>query len=242
MYESLKILSFIGARAGSKGLKNKNILELAGKPLITWTIEASCRSKYIDRTIVSTDGKQIAKVAKQAGADVPFLRPAELAADESLLDEAMQHCIRWLSENEDQRYDYILLLQPTSPLRTTEHIDCAIEHYFKNKKTNQDLLISMTRAPKKVGWLMEDKASGYVGFCFDISRRSSRRQALPDYYFPNGVIYFGPTAIMEHLSKDTSRILPFLMDKEVSIDIDSKEDLREAADILNNRRRMEISV
>lgn len=242
MFNSKTILSFIGARAGSKGFKNKNIADLGGKPLIHWTVEASIASHYVDRTIVSTDGKHIAQAAKKAGADVPFLRPAELAEDTSLLDEAMQHCVQWLSKNENSSYDYILLLQPTSPLRTAAHIDQAIEHYFKNKKTDQDLLMSITRAPKKVGWLMEEKESGYIGFCFNSLKRSSRRQALPDYYLPNGVIYFAPTEVMEHLSKNTSHILPFLMDDAVSIDIDSKEDLREAAGILNNRRRMGINV
>ncbi len=235
MYESLKILSFIGARVGSKGLKNKNILDLAGKPLIAWTIEASRCSKYIDRTIVSTDGKQIAEIAKQAGADVPFLRPTELATDESLLDEAMQHCVQWLANNEHRVYDYILLLQPTSPLRTAEHIDQAVEYYFKNKKTRQDILISVTRAPKKVGWLMQQNQSGYIGFCFDDSQRGSRRQDLPEYYFPNGVIYLGLTTVMQHLSKNVSRLLPFMMESEVSIDIDSKKDLQEAMKILRNR-------
>lgn len=242
MFDSKTILSFIGARAGSKGLKNKNILDLSGKPLIAWTIEASLGSKYVDRTLVSTDGKQIAQVARDYGADVPFLRPAQLATDESLLDEAMQHGVQWLKREEERSYEYILLLQPTSPLRTAQHIDAAIQHYFWNKKSNQDILISIISAPKKVGWLMYKKDSSYIDFCFDKKKRKSRRQELPDYYFPNGAIYFGPTEIMMHLSKNTSRILPFMMDEEASIDIDSPEDLGRAEHVLNNSKQTGASV
>ena len=130
MFQSKKILSFIGARGGSKGLKNKNILNLAGKPLIAWTVEASVQSKYIDRTIVSTNSVEIASAAKDAGADVPFMRPDELATDNAPIILAMQHCLDWLEKNEGECYDYILRLQPTSPLRTVEHVDLAIENYF----------------------------------------------------------------------------------------------------------------
>ena len=241
MFGSKKILSFIGARAGSKGLKNKNILDLAGKPLIAWTVEASLESKYVDRTLISTDGEQIAQVARDYGADVPFLRPAQLATDESLLDEAMQHGIQWLKKEEKRSYDYILLLQPTSPLRTARHIDAAIECYFQNKKSSKDVLISIISAPKKVGWLMHKKDSSYIDFCFDKKRRKSRRQELPDYYFPNGAIYFGPTEIMLRLSKGASRLLPFLMEEKVSIDIDSPDDLKKAEHVLNNSKRMGVS-
>lgn len=238
MFESQKILSFIGARAGSKGLKNKNILELAGKPLVVWTIEASLCSKYIDRTIVSTDGRQIAHIARQAGVDVPFLRPAELATDESLLDEAMQHAVRCLKENENRSYDYIMLLQPTSPLRTVTHIDAAIECYFHNKKSSQDILISVTTAPPKAGWLMQKKDSGYIEYCFDQTQRKSRRQELPDYYWPNGAIYFGPTASMLNLSQNILSILPFFMPDDVSADIDSQQDLQKVAKIFDQNGEM----
>src|SRR3989338_576237 len=242
MFNSKTILSFIGARAGSKGLKNKNISDLSGKPLIAWTIEAYLGSEYVDRTLVSTDGKQIAQAARDCGADVPFLRPAQLAMDESLLDEAIQHGVRWLKQEEKRSYDYILLLQPTSPLRTARHIDAAIECYFQNKKSGKDILISIIPAPKKVGWLMHKRDHSYIDFCFYKKRRKSRRQELPDYYLPNGVIYFGPTEVMMHLSKNTSRMLPFMMDQGVSIDIDSPEDLKSAAHVLNNLKQTGVNV
>ena len=94
-------------------------------------------------------------------------------------------------------------------------------------------MISVTKASKKVGWLMTQKDSGYIEFCFDKTKRGSRRQTLPDYYLPNGIIYFGPAEAMQQLSKNTSYLIPFLMQEDVSIDIDSKEDLQEAAKALN---------
>lgn len=242
MFGTRTILAFIGARAGSKGLENKNILDLAGKPLIAWTVEASLASKYVDRTIVSTDSQRIAQIAKEAGADVPFLRPAELATDESLLDVAMQHCREWLSRNEQKSYDYILLLQPTSPLRTALHIDEAIRYYFENEKSPESILISVVSAPKKLGWLMQKKKSGYIEFCFDNSQRKSRRQELADYYLPNGAIYFGPARLMTRLSVHTSHLVPFIMGQESSIDIDSKKDLEEAAIKLQLQGRQEIKL
>src|SRR3989344_985973 len=105
MYKGKTILAFIGARGGSKGLKNKNIIDFAGGPLIVWSIEAARESKYVDRTIVSTDSESIAEVAKQAGADVPFLRPAKIARDTSRIEEAIEHAIRWIKEYEGRRYD-----------------------------------------------------------------------------------------------------------------------------------------
>ena len=147
MYKENKILSFIDARSGSKSLKNKNIIDFAGKPLINWTIEASINSKFIDCTIVSTESSEIAGIAELAGAEIPFLRPLELSGDEVPLIIPIKHGIRWLRENNMIPFDYIVNLLPTCPLRTTEHIDKAIEYYFQNKKTDEDALVSVKRLP-----------------------------------------------------------------------------------------------
>jgi len=235
MFESKKILAFVGARAGSKGLKNKNIIDLAGKPLIAWTIEAALESKYIDRTIVSTDGESIAKVARDFGADAPFLRPPEFSTDESLLDEAMRHCVQWLKENENATYDYIVLLQPTSPLRTAEHIDEALEYFFDHQKTEKDMLISVTPASAKVGWVMQEKEDGYIKFCLGGDKPKRRRQELPQYYFSNGFIYIAATEIMERISDNVAHMIPFVTNEEISTDIDSKEDLEKAEEILRKK-------
>ncbi len=228
MFKSKRILAFIGARAGSKGLKNKNIVNFAGKPLIVWTIKAALGSKYIDRTIVSTDGEQIAKIAREAGADAPFLRPKKMAQDHSLIQTALEHCLVWLNKHEHQNYDYLLCLQPTSPLRTVRHIDEAIEYYFRNKQSNQDSLVSVVKPSEKLGWLMEKNKAGYVHFAFDIKGQKFRRQNIPDYYLPNGAIFLAPIKSLKVAGFYTAHTIPFVMKTEVSIDIDTKEDLKKA--------------
>ena len=231
MFHSKTFLAFIGARGGSKGLKNKNIIGFAGKPLIHWTIQAALKSRYIDRTIVSTDSQRIANVARQGGAEVPFLRPGTLARDTSPIEEALRHCLVWFEKNEQVRFDYLVLLQPTSPLRTAKHIDAAIQFYWENRKSCEDTLASVTLAPSKMGWLMASQAKGYVDFCFNSSRSKARRQDVPQFFLPNGAIYIAPAALIKKRVRNVfyrGRTLPFVMAPEVSVDIDSRHDLDEA--------------
>ena len=123
VYKNKKILGVITARGGSKGIPRKNIKELNGKPLIAYTIESAKDSNYLTRCIVSTDDEELLKSTKQHSADVPFIRPAELAQDKSTSMEVVQHALKWLKENNGEEYDYLMILQPTSPLRTSEDID-----------------------------------------------------------------------------------------------------------------------
>ena len=131
MYKGKNILGLIPARGGSKGLPRKNIKPLLGKPLIAWTIEQALASRYLDRVVVSTDNKEIAEISKKYGAEVPFMRPKELAEDNAKGIDVVLHAIDWLKENNKRKqYDLMMLLQPTSPLRATEDIDKAIETLF----------------------------------------------------------------------------------------------------------------
>ena len=180
MFGKKSILAFIGARAGSKGLRHKNTRSFAGKPLLCWTIDAARGSKYIDRTLVSTDGARIAKVAKAAGADVPFMRPAALATDSASILHAICHATDWLAQNEGRSYDYVIMLQPTSPLRSAKHIDQAIEHYFNNRKTERDTLVSVTIAPKSVAWLLEKNTADYIDLCFPLTAQNCGGKRPPD--------------------------------------------------------------
>lgn len=133
MYNDNKLLAFIPARGGSKGIKEKNIVDLCGKPLISYTIEAALKSEYIDKVIVSTDSDKIADVSKKYGAEIPFLRPAELSTDTAKTIDAVLHAIRTLKKGEN--YDVLVLLQPTQPLRTYLDIDAAVKMFFeKNRK------------------------------------------------------------------------------------------------------------
>ena len=233
MFRKKSILAFIPARAGSKGLRHKNTRSFAGKPLVCWTIDAARGSKYIDRTLVSTDGARIAKVARAAGADVPFMRPAALATDSASILHAIWHATDWLAKNEGSSYDYVIMLQPTSPLRSAKHIDQAIEHYFNNRKTERDTLVSVTIAPKAVVWLLEKNTSGYLDFCFPLTAQKLRRQASPRYYLPNGVIFLGPLGRARKRLFYTARTLPFVMPENASVDIDTKEDFTRALELFN---------
>lgn len=130
MYKNKRILALIPARGGSKRLSKKNIRPLSGEPLIARTIEQAKNSKYIDRIIVSTDDEEIAGISKKYGAEVPFLRPRELAADNSKSVDVILHAVERLKNNDSCIYDLIILLQPTSPLRASEDIDKALELLF----------------------------------------------------------------------------------------------------------------
>ncbi|MEK7090871.1 MAG: acylneuraminate cytidylyltransferase family protein [Patescibacteria group bacterium] len=122
-----KILGIITARGGSKGIPGKNIKLLSGKPLVVYTIEAAKKSASLDRIILTTDDEAIAKVAKQNGCEVPFMRPAELAKDDTPTMPVVQHALKWLAENENYGPDAVMILQPTSPLRQDFHIKEAVE-------------------------------------------------------------------------------------------------------------------
>jgi CMP-N,N'-diacetyllegionaminic acid synthase len=222
-----KILAFIGARGGSKGLKNKNIAPFAGKPLIHWTIRASLGSRWINHTLVSTDSPAIAAVARRCGADVPFLRPAKISGDEAKIEDAIRHALQWFQAH-GTRFDYVVLLQPTSPLRTAKDINSALRYYFRNRKSTQDTLVSVTSAPLKVGWLLKKTENGYIRFCFDLNGKRLNRQGLPRFYLPNGVIYIAPASILRKKNFYTGHTIPYVMTEASSADIDSKADLKNA--------------
>ena len=126
MINNKRVVAIIPARGGSKRLPRKNVLPLAGKPLIVWSIEAALASVYIDKTIVSTDDAEIAEISRIAGASVPFMRPPELASDTATSADVVMHALDYLDSQNDHYY-YSVLLQPTSPLRTNTDIDAALE-------------------------------------------------------------------------------------------------------------------
>ncbi|KKR79514.1 MAG: Acylneuraminate cytidylyltransferase [Candidatus Nomurabacteria bacterium GW2011_GWA2_40_9] len=239
MYQKHKILGFIGARGGSKGIQDKNIAPFCDKPLIAWTMEAARNSKYLDRTIVSTDSPKIFEIAKKFGADVPFLRPSRLAKDHTPVQPAISHALEWIKKNDMEIYDIVVLLQPTSPLRTHIHIDHALEFYFKNRKSLRDTLVSVIRAPQKMGWLLKETSLGYVKDCFDILK-TNQRQSLSNFYYSNGAIFITPIYSHKHIQFYTNRTLPYVMPPEVSIDIDTDKDFKIAKNsmvrLLNSKK------
>lgn len=221
MINDCKILAIIPARGGSKELPQKNILPLCGKPVIAYSICASLNSKYIDKTIVSTDDSLISEVSRKWGAETPFIRPAELATDTASSVDVIKHALQFI--NKDQKFDYFIVLQPTSPLRTTEHIDRAIEKYFSTKKSNSETLISVTKMPEKLGWILRANSQGHLKFLLNEKNVPLRRQDLPPLYIPNGALYMASVENFETFYNNET--LYFQMTEKESIDLDTAEDL-----------------
>lgn len=157
----MKIVAIIPARGGSKRIPKKNIRNFCGKPLIAWTILGALKSKYLDRVIVSTDDKKIAEIAKKYGAEVPFLRPAELAIPTIGIEPTLKHAYQWLLKNEGYKADALVLLMPTAPLRQTRHIDEAIE-IFKSKKVDSVVAVNETPANHTPYWTLIRHKNGKV--------------------------------------------------------------------------------
>ena len=225
MYKGNNILGLIPARGGSKGLPRKNIKPLVGKPLIAWTIEQALVSKYLDRVVVSTDDKEIAEISKKYGADIPFVRPKELAEDNTKGIDVVLHAIEWLSENDKQKqYDLIILLQPTSPLRAKEDIDKAIEFLFLKEAKAVVSVCEVDHHPLWSNTLPED---GCMKIFIRKEIMNKNRQELPVFYRLNGAIYL---AYCDYLRKQRSffgeKTFAYIMSKERSIDIDYEVDLK----------------
>ncbi len=222
MIDDKKLLAIIPARGASKRLPRKNILDLSGKPLIAWTIEAALGSKYIDRVVVSTDDQEIANIAKKYGADVPFIRPSELATDEATTVDVVLHLLNQLEKIED-KYDYVILLQPTSPLRTAKNIEEAIK-LLRTK--NSDAVISVCESGHPPLWYNTLPDDMSMDNFLDASIKNKRSQDLPKQYRINGAIYISS---IERLRNESSFFLSenchaYIMEQNVSIDIDTRDD------------------
>ncbi|MBS6626077.1 MAG: acylneuraminate cytidylyltransferase family protein [Veillonella sp. oral taxon 780] len=230
MYQNKKVLAIIPARGGSKGIPHKNIISLCGKPLIAYTIEAANQSTYIDTVIVSTDDVDIQRISEQYGALVPFLREAKIASDEATTISVVVDAVKRLEVN-GEKFDVVILLQPTSPLRTAEEIDVAIDIFFQN---NMQGIVSVNVAEVSPFLLRTIEGSQLQRI---ISKNSTiRRQDMPTYYEVNGAIYINAISdIKESLSFNDNPI-PYIMSCEHSIDIDTWDDLEKAKYYLSNKR------
>lgn len=229
----MKILAIIPARSGSKRLPNKNILDLAGKPLIQWTIEAALNCHEIDTVMVSTDSDKIADISKQAGACVPYLRCPELSSDTASSADVVLDVIKYY-ESIDKQFDAIILLQPTSPLRTTKDIINAISLY---KEKNANAVVSVTECDHSPLWCnilandlcMDDFISDEI--------KQLRSQDLPVYYRLNGAIYLVQSKVfIEQKSFIPKKTYSLIMKKNDSIDIDDELDFKMAKNILRENK------
>ncbi len=228
MHKNKTFLAIIPARGGSKRLPRKNALELAGKPLIAWTIGAGLKSRYIDKVIVTSDNEEILNISQKFGANT-IKRPSELANDTATTFDAIRHTI-----DNIEKYDYIVLLQPTSPLRNEKHIDEAIE-LLKHKCADAVVSVcEMQHSPLWSNTLNMDLSMS--GFLKD-EALNKRSQDLQIYYRLNGALYICKT---DRLLKEESffikdNIYAYRMDRESSVDIDTKLDFQIAQTILQNQ-------
>lgn len=219
MYKGKKILGLIPARGGSKGIPHKNIVDLCGKPLINYTIEAGLNSKYIDYLMVSTDSQEIAEVSKATGAEVPFMRPSELASDTTKTVDAVVHAIKTLDKNGEE-FDTLVLLQPTQPLRTTDDIDKSIEIYVERGCNPLASVSLVDDHPLLIRSISEDKLIPLLN-----ESSTCRRQDMPLYYRINGCIYINEINSISEKTSFNDNPVPYIMDLSHSIDIDEPCDL-----------------
>lgn len=224
---SKKILGIITARGGSKGIPGKNIKALAGKPLIFYTIDAAQKSGVFDRLILSTDDEKIASVARSYGCDVPFIRPKELADDNTQHLPVIQHAVSWLKENEGYYSDFVMILQPTSPLRQSFHIQEAVDLIFKN---NGDAVLSVAEMPENFSphkAMVADEYGALRLFNGDpVKKRIARRQDLQKTYWSVGSMYLFKTDLLfgDDPNFYGENVLPYIVDKKYVVDINESED------------------
>ncbi len=217
------MLAIIPARGGSKGIPGKNIKELCGKPLIAYTIEAALKAQEIHRVVVTTDSKEIAKVAMQYGAEIPFMRPSYLASDESSAVDVYLHAVEYLEKKDKIRNDKFVVLLPTAPLRDAYEIDHAV---LTMKECACTTLISVVEADVPVSWyyhMNENMIIKNAGF--DSEHAINNRQMNSRYYIPNGAIYILDYQLLKRKrTYYTDDTIGYVMTKKKSVDIDTEDD------------------
>ena len=234
MIDGKTVISIIPARGGSKGLPRKNILPLGGKPLIAWAIEIALGSKYIDRCIVSTDDKEIADIAEKYGAEIPFMRPKNFATAEATGNSVIKHALLHLQDL-NQFYDYVVLLEPTSPLTESSDVDTALEK-LKNNRDSADSITSVSKveyAHPVYDTRINEKGliSPYIGKSF----KSYRRQDIEDLYYIDGSLYISDSnSFIEKESFFHEKTMPYIVPQWKSFEVDSKIDLICIEAIINN--------
>lgn len=224
------MIAIIPARGGSKGLPGKNVRLLNGKPLIAYAIEEAMKAKHIDRVIISTDDEEIAKVAVQYGAELPFMRPAELASDTAMAIDNYIYTIERLENEGGKAIDSFVVLQPTSPLRIAEDIDGAIK-IFEQKKA--DSVISYCQEAHPVTWhkYLDDQGRFVDIFDANIKNRQDNRVS----YYPNGAVYVFRTSMIRGRKYYTDKSYAYVMPRTRSVDIDFIEDFEYAEFLLKRR-------
>jgi CMP-N,N'-diacetyllegionaminic acid synthase len=231
----VRVLVLVPARGGSRGLPRKNVREFAGKPLIAWTIEAALAARRVERTVVTTDDPEIAAIAGRFGAEVPFLRPPELAADDTSDLPVYHHALGWLAEHDGYRPDAVAWLRPTAPLRTPQDIDAAIEVL---ERSEADSVRSVCAAEYHPYWMKRLEGNRLVPLMDGADEATyPRRQLLPEVYRLNGAVdAVRCAAVTEDGPLFGGTTAAYLMPRERSIDIDDELDLA-MAELLAARKQ-----
>jgi len=238
-----RVLGVVTARAGSKGIPGKNTKLLAGKPLIVYTIEAALQSRAFDRVILTTDDEDAAAIARECGCEVPFTRPAELAADDTPHLPVMQHVVQWLRDHERYEPDSVMTLLPTSPLRQPAHIREAVE---LERSSGADSVIGVDELPSHFNPMrvvsIDDQgwARLFVGGT-PVKRRPGRRQDMPPAWVMNGAIYLFKTRFLfdpvePNLYGD--RVAAMVMPPPYGLNLDEPEDFDTAERVLPTLTRL----
>jgi len=238
---NLKILGVVGARSGSKSIPGKNVRPLLGKPLMAWIIEAARQSRYISRLILSTDSREYAEIGNKYGAEIPFLRPPELAEDATPDFDYLYHAATWLKEHEGWQADIILRLPPTTPLCTKEHIDACIKLLLDDSSANSSrTIVKASKHPYKL-WRME--GDHIVPFLPESltglhDAHNMPRQAFPPAYQHVDVIALRWKTLVEQQSMAGERVRCHLIPRNEAIDIDTEDDFLFAKLLLKRREGM----
>ena len=242
MNNKIQILAIIPARSGSKGLKNKNIKFLNGHPLLAYSIKAGLSSNNIDRVICSTDSKKIRDIARDYGADVPFIRPKKFATDQSRDFSFINHTLEWLRDNENYTPNLIIILRPTSPLRRIDDIDDSINIMINNP--NYDSLRSVCETnytPYKMWKINQNNnlLDPLLRLNYDPEPYNSPRQSLPKIYWQTGQIeIIRYSCIIDLKSVSGSKITSYQLDESISVDIDTEENFKLAEIILKSNNEL----
>jgi CMP-N-acetylneuraminic acid synthetase len=232
----MKILAIIPARGGSKGVPDKNIKLLNGKPLLGYTAEIALQSQYLAEVIVSTEDEKIREVAKSLGLKVPFIRPMVLAQDNTPTIDVIIHALEWY-KNQTIFFDAVCLLQITSPFRTLDFLDKAIEKFMAS---DCDSLVSVQKVPHEYNphWTFEVNTEGNLKIATGETEVIPRRQELPTAYHRDGSIYITKTAVLlkEHslYGKSTAFIES---EPDFYVNIDSMEDWEKAEAMIQNKTK-----
>ncbi len=236
MIDNQTVISIIPARGGSKGLPGKNIRSLVGHPLIAYSIQASLSCPFIDRTIVSTDSEEIATIARQYGAEVPFIRPEALATDLSTDIEAFTHALHWLETHEQYRPDIVVHLRPTSPIRFLTDINTCIRKLQTHSEADSLRVVTLSPiTPFKMWWVDDADAPmrpllNAEGIAEPFNEP---RQKLPQTYWQTGTLDITRRrTILEKQSMTGTIILPFVVDNRFVADIDDLASFERAATII----------